>query len=417
MKFVIQKYNFLLHNIVVKTNLDKVQISARIYPIFEGISNDLLFFWAIKAYLYSDVKGFTSSQINILTTIGLFSVILGQLVFKKIVKLLGRKKSIQLGIVMALIAAIIYTFSNSLIVCAIGEVLYYNGFALRGLSSIIYANNLKQLNRFDDYLAGQNKASMLYAIITFVIALCSGALYNFFHLLPMFLCIAVCVFNLFFSNFLFEDEVGETEARNTKISLSKNTIILVLTYGLISGLVSVCMDNSTLIVKQALSNQYDATNAILFYSYIITVGRLIRVSGNAFYRHFYRSFKDKMVFITMGVLCISFVCVIVGDAFDLGLLSILLIALQYYGVIFIRDGNNNYFYKETLNTCQQVEYTSAYSALLNSANIAKVCFTGFAAICLNYFDFKILMSALLIIALIAYIPVLKSFKITAKNSK
>ena len=61
----------------------KVELSNKIYPIFSGISGDLLFWIAIDTIFLIVVKGFNAAQISSLSTIGnLITILIYPIAFK-----------------------------------------------------------------------------------------------------------------------------------------------------------------------------------------------------------------------------------------------------------------------------------------------------------------------------------------------
>ena len=47
-----------------------IKLSNKIYPIFYGLSSDLIFFIEVNTLFLTTVKGLTTSEINFMTTIG-----------------------------------------------------------------------------------------------------------------------------------------------------------------------------------------------------------------------------------------------------------------------------------------------------------------------------------------------------------
>ena len=55
----------------MENSIDKrIKISNKIFPIFYGLSSDLIFFIEINTLFLTSVKGLTSYEINFITTIG-----------------------------------------------------------------------------------------------------------------------------------------------------------------------------------------------------------------------------------------------------------------------------------------------------------------------------------------------------------
>ena len=180
-------------------NDKRMRLSNKIYPIFSGFSGDLLFWVAINTIFLTTVKGFSAAQISSLTTIGnLVTILLYPIAFK-IIKKIGNIKSIKLGTILLLCSSLLLTFSNKYFIILFGHILYDAAFLFKNMDNVILRKNLKYENREKDYIKMQNKSSFIYSFLTMLIAFIAGILFNINNYLPMILCIAFCVLNIFLS--------------------------------------------------------------------------------------------------------------------------------------------------------------------------------------------------------------------------
>ena len=126
---------------------DRIKFSNRIYPIFYGLSSDLIFFIAINTLFLTTVKGLTSSEINFITTIGVLIALVFYLISHKIIYKIGNLYSIRLGTFLMLIAAILFTFSTNIIFFVLAEILYQVSFVFKCVDQVVLNNNLIYQNQ------------------------------------------------------------------------------------------------------------------------------------------------------------------------------------------------------------------------------------------------------------------------------
>ena len=73
----------------------RIKLSNKIYPIFYGLSSDLIFFIAINTLFLTSVKGLTFSEINFITTIGVLVALVFYLLSNNIINKIGNIYSIR----------------------------------------------------------------------------------------------------------------------------------------------------------------------------------------------------------------------------------------------------------------------------------------------------------------------------------
>lgn len=98
-----------------KSVCDRIKLSNKLYPIFYGLSSDLIFFIAINTLFLTKVKGLTPSKINFITTIGILVVLFFYLTSHKIIKEIGNLFSIKLGTFLMIVSTLLFTFSTDII--------------------------------------------------------------------------------------------------------------------------------------------------------------------------------------------------------------------------------------------------------------------------------------------------------------
>lgn len=76
---------------------EKIKKFNTIFPWYDGLSGDLLFWAAIDTLFLTVVKKFNASQIVSLTTVSLITCILLQLPLLKAIRKIGNTNSVKLG--------------------------------------------------------------------------------------------------------------------------------------------------------------------------------------------------------------------------------------------------------------------------------------------------------------------------------
>ena len=94
------------------------------------------------------------------------------------------------------------------------------------MDEIILKNNLKALDRKDDYFKIRNKSKIIYAIITLFTALVAGQMFNINNYLPMYLSIIIYIVVLGTSFLYYEAKCNdELEINKGKKKLKMTPLI------------------------------------------------------------------------------------------------------------------------------------------------------------------------------------------------
>lgn len=99
-----------------------------------------------------------------MTMVALIICIVFQKVILAIVKKIGNVNSLRLGATMLLIASLVLTFGKSFIAMLLYKSIHELAVMFLNMDEIILKNNLKAVNRKDDYFKIRNK-SKLYMLL------------------------------------------------------------------------------------------------------------------------------------------------------------------------------------------------------------------------------------------------------------
>lgn len=123
-----------------KLNISKFN---KIFPWYNGLSSDLLFWVAIDTLFLTVVKKFNAAQIVSLTTLSMITCIILQVPLLKIIKKIGNTNSVKLGTLFLLISSILLTFGKNYISIVLGKIFYEMAFTFKNMANAILKNNLE----------------------------------------------------------------------------------------------------------------------------------------------------------------------------------------------------------------------------------------------------------------------------------
>ena len=322
----------------------RIKLSNKIYPIFYGLSSDLIFFIAINTLFLTSVKGLTSSEINFMTTIGVLVALVFYLLSHKIINKIGNLYSIRLGTLLLLISAILFTVSTNLIFFVLAEIFYEVGFVFKCVDQVVLNNNLIYQNKENDFIKIKAKATTIYSIATMIATLIAGFLFNISPYLPMFICILICFNNFIMAHYIYEVNFANKELelkKKNKLNFNKIMIITILVYGLIYGTLAVCQTNDKLFIQYELQDFLKANSVTLVMSIILFLSRVSRLILNIIFVKIYDKFKNKTLYIIYFGLLVSVLLFVIGKIFFTSMYSSIIMAVGFILLVALRDPTEN----------------------------------------------------------------------------
>jgi len=334
----------------------KINFSNKIYPIYCGLSSDLVVFISINTIFFTSVKHFSAIQINFLTTCSVLITIFLSLFILKIVKKIGDLNSVKLGNFMLLISSLLITFCNNYFLVLLGEVFYSSSFLFKSMDSVILRKNLKYLNRLDDYIKYQNKSTFIYAVVTMIVSFLSGFLFNINQYLPMIICILFCINNCVLCNFLYEVEVNNSEelVEINKFKFTKIILYILLFYAIFYSCVELSQTNTKLLLQYNMNTFLNEDKVVICFSIIIVLSRIMRIFSNVLFNKFYSKLENKLLIIINFLLILSYIFILIGNFINGGFLGISIMTLGFTIFLMLRDPIENYSRTILLNNCDEL---------------------------------------------------------------
>lgn len=394
----------------IKTIEERINLSNKMYPLYDGLSKDLLFYIAIDTLFLSVAKGFSAFQISFLGVAPTFICILMQPILLKSVKKLGNVNASRVGTFMLLLSAILKTFGTTFLVISIAQVLYDGAFVFKSMESISLRNNLEYQNNSPAYMRIRGASNTIYATATFIIAIVAGPLFNISPYLPMYLCITFCLITCILSFSFYEVKINnlqdKTEKKDENKKRKKGKMSRIILMGLISNtiflnVVVVGQQDSKLFIQYQLTDWYGITKTATYLSLIVASSRLVRIILNMAFNRYYIKFKNQVPIILSIILAIGFLSIILGAVLPLhNIIKVLLMALGFDLIIPMRDTFIIYMEDLMLKNTEKLEQQEVFANMEILRKLGKVSMNFLVSLLVIKLDLFYIMWIFLITAVI-----------------
>ena len=409
----------ILGDIMSKSVASRIKLSNKIYPVFYGLSSDLIFFVAINMLFLTEIKGLTSSQVNLITTIGVLVALFFYLTSHKIIKKIGNLLSVRLGTLLILVAALLFTFSKSIILFAIAEILYEVSFVFKAVDTVVLNNNLVYENKEEDFIKIKSKATTIYSIATLIASLVAGFLFNLNAYIPMLICILICSVNFILSHFIYEVKNDEytlkKEEKSLRLKLNIIVLIVIVTYGLLYGTIAVCQTNDKLLMQYELKKFLDLNNVAVTMSFIIFLSRISRLLSNIFFSRIYDKFKNKVLIVINILLITSVALFLIGNITPSSLYGSIIMGIGFVILLALRDPTENSLSNILLHNIKKENKEQAILYFQFGRRLVVFILSLLATIILNKLEFSYLYIMFLALSLLYLLIVIKLLGVTKQN--
>ena len=405
---------------------NKLKRFNKIFPWYDGLSGDLLFWVAIDTLFLTVVKNFTASQIVSLTSISMIINILLQVPLLKIIHKIGNTKSVRLGSFLLLISSILLTFGKNYITIVIGKIFYEMAFTFQNMINAVLKNNLELQHKENEYIKYRTKANTIYAAVTMIISFIASIMFNINNYLPMIGCITFCVICFILSWYMVDyskDNKNKLEKNKEtgkgKIKYTKIIIFILLSYGLCYPMVNSGQSNGKLFIQQELLKLYDVEKTSLVIGAILCVSRIVRLLSNIKFDKIHKKYEDKVgIMLPVGLL-ISLILMLIGyNVSNMPVMKFVIMGFGYVIILFIRDPFKVYMQDLALkNTDKNRQQTLLTTMELSRKIVRTIISLSFTTILLKY-PMVLVISILTVLSIIEILVSIYLYKlITNKKEK
>lgn len=336
----------------------------KIFPVFYGLSGDLLFYVAIDTLFYTVVKGFLPEQLSLLTTVSALFCILLKIPITKIIEKIGNTNSVRVGALGLILSSVMITFLRSFQLIMLARIIYILSIIFINMQNTMLKNNLTILNKEEEYAKIINRGNIVYSTITMIIAFIAGYMFNINNYLPMYFCILFCIITFAMSLYLKDISTNNinkfTQKGSTqKIKISKMILIILVFFGIFYSLVDIGQGNGKLLIQYELSNAYDVSTTATYLGIIVFLSRISRIIGNISFGRIYNKYKDKVSILLCIMITLSFVFLTLGYFFNSNVaIKFTLMTIGFCIILAIRDAFRVYIYDLSLKISTEKERQS-----------------------------------------------------------
>lgn len=393
---------------MVEVNEQKLNRSIKIYPVFYGLTADIIFWIIINTLFLTTVKGLNPSQINSIEAIGTSIGIIFQLFLIKIVRKIGNINSVRLGTILLFLSVLLNTISTKYIWFLIAELCYAIGFVFKYMDNVILIKNLNYLNKSEEYIKLQIKGSTIYSTITLIISLISGFLFNINPYVPMIINLIICFVNILLTYYIYEVPINKKEEikSNKKIVFNKKIVLLLLLYGLFYSMIDCGQKNSKLFIQLNMQEFLSLDKVAIYMSIFIFISRISRLISNLGFIKVYNKLKNKTIFLLESLLILSFALLLVGNFVGFNMLGILIMAFGFFLYLLIRDPFDNYIRKTLFDNSKEEVHDKIMNYLTLSRKIFSLIYSFTVSLMLVNLNYIYVMTLFLILS-ISYIFIIK----------
>ena len=227
------------------------------------------------------------------------------------------------------------------------------------MDEIILKNNLKAVNRKDDYFKIRNKSKIIYAIITLFTALVAGKMFNVNHYLPMYLSIIIYVLVLGTAFLYYEAKVEEeleTKKEHKKLKITSIIFYVILSNAVFYSIIKMGQNNSKLFMQYDFQKFLSVEMVTYYITIIVFISRIVRLIGNVIFGKLYKRIKDKMSVILTICLALSFLLLITGHFIESNFAcKVTIMSLGFFLILAIRDSFQTYIEDVALSISNKQE--------------------------------------------------------------
>ncbi len=398
-------------------NKKRIVLSNKIYPLFAGLSGDLIFYIAINTLFLTEVKHLSALEISSLTTISIFVMLILNPLVMKIINKIGALNSVRVGVTVLFLGAFLITVGNNYFTILIGSILYESYSYFKKMDTVILRKNLTFLKEEDKHLEYESKGSLIYAIVTMFTPFVSGFLFNLNNYLPMICCLIFCFINIILVNFLYEVKTPNRVIKNSKrkVKITHLVFLILLLFAVCYAIIDLGQNNSKLFIQYKLDSFLSLENVSIILTLIVSASRIARVVANYFFITIYEKYKSKILSIIGYSLLISFILILIGNFIPFRIFGIILMSIGFCLFLAIRDPFDNYIKELLLNNTKQEDHEIMINKLNFTRKLGKLIISSLITLILLKDILTYVMIFLLGLSCFSLVIVYEIYKILKKK--
>lgn len=198
--------------------MKKRKSNMKLFPIYQMIGLDFIFYYAIQVLFLTQVKGISDANIVLASSIYAFSSIIVQVPIALFVDKVGKRNALVIGNVLNVLCMIMVMICPNFICYVIEECINAIAFGIKSVteSSLLNSSIPECKNKSDIFTKIHSKGYSKYYYISAISTFVCGMLYDINPYIPIVLCIIFCILGTIISTRFFEIDNIKSNNKNVK---------------------------------------------------------------------------------------------------------------------------------------------------------------------------------------------------------
>ena len=381
----------------------KINRSIMLYPWFQGLLGDLLFYIAIDTLFFTADKGLSAAQIVSLATVSNAACILLNFPILYLMRRIGNTASTRISALLLLLAALSITFGNNYYWIAFGRILHGASQMFHNSAVIALENNLTLIDKDQDFVRVRASGNIVYSVLTMIVSLIVGPMFNWNHYLPMYCCIAACATGFLLTLLMADhspyDRVpARKAAKKQKLPAAKMIILSILAFGLFYPIVHEGQSDGKLFIQQQILESFTLERTTIIISSIVFISRVVRIVANVLFPKIYRKTRNRTGILLTGMLFLSIACLLGGSFLPWIYGKICVMCLGYIIILFIRDPFKLYIQDVILNNTKRELHQAMLAVMQFAVKVGTVATSLYSTLILLEHTMREVMAVTLFLA-------------------
>lgn len=198
--------------------MKKRKSNMKLFPIYQMIGLDFIFYYAIQVLFLTQVKGISDANIVLASSIYAFSSIIVQVPIALFVDEVGKRNALVIGNVLNVLCMIMVMICPNFICYVIEECINAIAFGIKNVteSSLLNSSIPECKSKSDIFTKIHSKGYSKYYYISAISTFVCGMLYDINPYIPIVLCIIFCILGTIISTRFFEIDNIKSNNKNVK---------------------------------------------------------------------------------------------------------------------------------------------------------------------------------------------------------
>lgn len=388
------------------TDTRKIQRAIKLYPIFDCFSGVLPFYITVDTLFLSIQKGLSPTQMSLLLFIISIADFISEIPSFAIIRKLGNSRSAVIGGIFPVIGMVILLVSNSFWQMAVAFSFTTIACNFQNIVSGSIRNNMELIGRREEFTKVNSRGTFLFSVITPITSTVAVAAYKLNPYIPLFLCLAVCIFEAVLSFFMkdYSEESTHKAVPTEKkkkighISLNPAMLFLLIAFCLIFCTLASWTENAELIIQGNLTRSVGADMCVTAFGILIFVSQIVRIIANYLFPKMFERFKTSFIVVAVGILFAAFAMAgFTATAIESEWEVVVLFSISYLLVVLVRLPIRTYFRTTAVDTNDKNLQRFMLLGLDFGQSVVSIVISGAATLVISKFG---LNSSMLLFALI-----------------